>query len=434
MATEYEELRLTVTLVDNASAGLKRLRFELRAVEGDSIRFRRQMQDLAGDNTNLATNLNRVNAQTAVLAAAAGYAGAKVNELKDKIYEQITTLGGFSREVQQIGNAARLLGLSFGQLNSIIEQGKAFGLDEGTIKNITGGMIRLQAQLETRAGINKFRFQMAEEFKLDPQDLEAYIDRLRGATTIAEFLKAVQDTANVVEEKEFQRTKDPQLARELRQKWITEQGLPAHLTFLKKLDEPTQAYLDRQEGIIAAATRWNDAISEINKNLTSIRETLETRAMSMDGLFYKGLVLGFEWVKTIENNLEGWLKKLRKVTTTLKDMLPTTANREKSNELMREMFRRRMPKSPGSTGTWEPRKQSLQIEQIEELTGLNSRCQCSAAADRSAHSPGGIRRWRCYRRCCYRRRWRRRWLVRWRWRFPRSWRSTSGRAAALWRR
>jgi hypothetical protein len=209
---EFEELRLTVNLVDNASQGLAGLRQQIQQLTqsagqmtqavgtaGTGLQnFGRQTQQVSQQTRELNTHLRQLALSGAEVGRGVGQMSAALQGLRGLpqiagglvqmqqglrgINESMLTLGAtsrlavvglgtvgvavlgigalfaaamisafkFSREIREMSNTAKTMGMSFADLKNATDQAEKFGMSAATVIQNMAGLQKLQTALYSR--------------------------------------------------------------------------------------------------------------------------------------------------------------------------------------------------------------------------------------------------------------------------------------------
>ena len=196
MATEQEELKLVVTLVDNASAGLGKLQDQIKELGGGGG---------AGGNKHIEKLNEGTKALTETLSKMTGSFGEAFKSLGMlrlgfiggvaglaafgyEMAKQIKDLGDYTDKIRNLGQLGKDIGVNPGAIKNISEQLKVFGVSaeqsEAAISKFAQRMAELQRDPRVRMGI-------LQETANTPQaqaDMKARIDALNNAVTIEDKL------------------------------------------------------------------------------------------------------------------------------------------------------------------------------------------------------------------------------------------------------
>lgn len=195
MATEQEELRLVVTLDDQASAQLVKLKAAMQELGGgvtaESMeRLRRQTQDLARQLRPLREDSERASSATLSLAksistVASSVAGFLVAQVG------IDKLRAFTQEMIQLDQLSKTTGVGVGQLKGAIDQMAQAGMSRG------GAAAAIQAITDAIAGMsmrtNQLATELARNARTDPEAMQRFIERLIGFSNAGDLKSAVNE-------------------------------------------------------------------------------------------------------------------------------------------------------------------------------------------------------------------------------------------------
>jgi hypothetical protein len=323
MATaQFEELKLSVVLVDEASTGLTQLRAELRNFEADSIRFLKSARDSAQALKLVGREADEVvkglRAKGAILSRAAGV----ISTVTGAYYGTIVYLAKFALEVEQVANAAQLLGVTYADLRNISEQMARKGLSPETGGRILGAVNNLALQLQNLGGIQEFqnRLQTGGKIQLNPEQLEAYTQALINARGWHERLRIIQNAANTLERKglEAGRRKDEVAAD--REQFYVLQGLPRELALTGDIAATTGEQGKRWGKLEEDAKKWNEVTHKIIKNVSTIVAIFNADSMDPDGPFYFMLKTAVRVTGYIDKHLATWIRHLTDAGAFLADV------------------------------------------------------------------------------------------------------------------
>src|ERR1700745_2115341 len=124
MAAEFEQLRLSVNLTDNASAGLAQLRNEIAKLGGGSggaqiERFKKQTDDLTRKIKELGGVTGDAGKAIDFFVKGVGAAGVGMATFGGIIGLQLRSLEQYADRITKLGNAARNIGISPAALKNI---------------------------------------------------------------------------------------------------------------------------------------------------------------------------------------------------------------------------------------------------------------------------------------------------------------------------
>jgi len=208
---EFEELRLTVTLIDNASTGLATLRQNLRALGGQEnrdalARMQKEVEALGvkmgQTREHAAKTSSAVQSMARSMGAAmAAYAGGLISNF------MIEGLRKFTDEVIRLDNTAKTFGIGGANLKAIVEQMKMAGVDPNAASQAVANFQTALAEI-SRIG-SKAREDLLRTTS-DPAAMEAFLRNITGMAGRGETAQALTEAlraARSVYAAEMERTR-----------------------------------------------------------------------------------------------------------------------------------------------------------------------------------------------------------------------------------
>jgi hypothetical protein len=245
---EFEELRLTVTLIDNASQGMAVLRQNLRILGGAENReaLAKISQSLDGFGERLTTVRDHMGKTAsaaqfmsrAVVSGMATLATAFISNFA------VDSLKKFTDEVMRMNALSAQIGISGGAIKNIVDQLSLMGVDSGAANKVITDVTKMIADL-SRLG-SKTRESMMKGAISDPEAMREHIQRLVGLGSKGEIGAAINEVVRAyqsVVDEEFKATKNHLKAAALGGQWLASLGLdPSTITMIEgKLKDVTAA-------------------------------------------------------------------------------------------------------------------------------------------------------------------------------------------------
>src|SRR5258708_2417919 len=150
---EQEELRLTVNLADNASAGLAKLNEEIKQLGSGAgqqhiDRFKRETTELTNKIKGMSGEVGEAFKGLGMLRSGLALGAAGIALFGFEIARQSKVLIEYADQIRALNQAARQIGVNPGQFKDVQEQLKAFGISGETaaasIAAISGKIADLQ--------------------------------------------------------------------------------------------------------------------------------------------------------------------------------------------------------------------------------------------------------------------------------------------------
>jgi len=263
MPSEFEELKLTVTLVDNASTGIERLRQQLEQLGGGKpASGMDKLKDLAKDAGEAIKGLGSQIGEMTKGLGVAGNAmlafGTRVAVVGTELYEQAQKLKEWSEQIVHMTNAAQMMGVSYAEFRNVSEQMEQYGISTGEAATAVAGLNHAIADMLRPA--SQIRVTLMSHAWSDEAGMSKFIEDLTTATTQVDRLNVAREAGNNVYIHALAETGSHIEANNRRQMLFQTIGLPAQFANVpKELENMTKAQ----------AQRWNE-MSEHAKNYNAM--------------------------------------------------------------------------------------------------------------------------------------------------------------------
>ncbi|RXG91591.1 hypothetical protein [Bradyrhizobium zhanjiangense] len=375
MATEQEELRLTVNLADNASAGLAKLNEEIKqlgsgASQGHVEKFKRETSELTSKIKGMTGEVGEAFKGLGMLRSglAAGAAGLALFGFE--MARQSKALVEYADKIRAVNQQARQFGVNPAQLKDVTEQLQAFGISAeesaASIGAISGKIAELQRQ---GSQLRLHMLQQAGPGREAVENMQRFLDRLTSAKTIADQLNIIRQGGEQVYRHALEQTHSEQEAAARRNQFYADLGYNSRLREagqLQNLTKEEQALADqRQRNAEALSNQWG----QVQKKYDTLVETLKQP-------FIPYLLTA---LKAAESVLDAIISKVNEVEE--KRLLSP----DKAKESIQERFGKfglgtdNKPQGPQLRPEQEfQRRQQLDLERRRGLLGLPEKEQTDA--------------------------------------------------------
>jgi hypothetical protein len=217
---DFEELRLRVTLQDEASAQLTSLRTELSQLGAGSQgqgfeRVRRQSAELTQIMRPVAQGSLSVRQGLSLMGTQFAAAGVAVAALGYAFYNQVQRLKEFATQITNLNAQARALGISGAQFESIKRQLEGMGISGQRAEGFINNFVKSIADLSREGSQLRQRLMSATS---DPEAMRDWINRMTGFANQGDIEGAMNEFvegANRAFEAELQRTGSRIMAADL---------------------------------------------------------------------------------------------------------------------------------------------------------------------------------------------------------------------------
>ena len=210
MATENEELRLTVTLVDNASQQIERIKNQLAGLGGGQAsasmeKLKRQGGELGETVRTLGERFGASESAALGMARAAGLVVGGLAAVGIAAQRELRTLRDFSEQMVRLRDVSQQTGVSAGQIRALTELLAQVGVGVGqahtAIASMSSAMVDLQKRhSELRQDLLKGFFPGSQS----QQSMVDFIDRMQSlpktSAGIVEGLELVRQKAQDIYE------------------------------------------------------------------------------------------------------------------------------------------------------------------------------------------------------------------------------------------
>lgn len=306
MATEYEELKITVSLDDNASGPLTTLRTNLqqladipqRASRGEELdpAIRKTAEYLKGvlalgrGFEVLKTFMNPV----ALGVAAVGY----------EFYRGLVALKNYTEEINKMALTAKQAGISFAELRNITLQLQASGIAVDKVTESIQGLNHSIAQLVRPWSELRVRL-MEDAGPRGAAQMGEWIEKLTSAKTETERLNVAMQASRNVYENALAESHSEIEARDRQRMFMEEIGLnQAMIRRAEDLGKMTAAQTARYESLVKYSEQFESKWGEIHRQLSLSKDILASEALSPDGPFMQLTQQILELTTSIETTWE----------------------------------------------------------------------------------------------------------------------------------
>jgi hypothetical protein len=208
---EYEELQLTVTLIDNATQGLQNLRQNLRDLGGSENR--EALQRMQQEVEKLSEKMTKVRDHMGLTAKAAESLGRSIGNSIRAFGTAfvssfaLNSLKTFTDEMVRLDATAKQFGVGGAELKSLVEQMGIMGIGAPQATQAVTGFANALAEIGRNG--SQLRENIMRGAISDPDAMAKLLQRLTGLGSKGEIGKAMTefiDAANNAYENELERT------------------------------------------------------------------------------------------------------------------------------------------------------------------------------------------------------------------------------------
>ena len=379
---EQEELKLTVTLADNASAGLAKLNEEIKQLGSGAgqqhiDKFKRETTEMATKLKAMSGELGEAFKGLGMLRGGLAAGGAGLALFGFEIAKQVKALQEYSDKLRGVNQAARQIGVDPGELKNIIEQFKAVGVSGDTAVSSIDAISAKIAELQ-RSG-SQLRLDLMRGAGHDPQavkNMEDYLNRLTHAKKLNDELNIIREGGEQVYNNARRQGYSEQEASNRRNNFWQLQGYDAQLMALSKAKEMTAEERRIQDERIAQGNKLADITGNIANKWSSIIEELRA-----------------PFLQPAIDAAKGYLALIEKIEATVKNVSKQTQEYDEK----RQQYLKEHPDAPRSAverlrGWMGGDKENKHLqENTDQLKRLNDAFdQLNGLKQPSSYSGGGF--------------------------------------------
>jgi hypothetical protein len=317
MATEQEELRLTVTLADNASAGLEKLQAQIKELGGGGGAGGNKHVEKLNEGTKALTET--VMKMTGSFGEAfkslgmlrLGFIGgvAGLAAFGYEMAKQIKDLGEYTDKLRGLGQLGKDIGVDPGAIKNISEQLKVFGVSaeqaEASLTKFAQRMAELQRDPRVRLGI-------LQQTATDPRaqaDMNARIDALNKAVTIEDKANIARQMYENIKKNARDRGESEERAADEARQGMLKFGYDTELSRAGVLKNRTEEERKADKERFDNATAYSNLLGKIGGQWEHIIELIKDPLFAKDSLLVKSLERFSQALTAVQSAIEAENKR-----------------------------------------------------------------------------------------------------------------------------
>ena len=309
MPTEREELRLTVTLVDNVSAGLNKIKGEFRDLtegsgKGHAEKFKKENAEAVAVLKRMGGEAGEVYKAFGMMRLGALGAAGGVALLGFEIAKQIKEWGELADKIRGTNQVGRLFGIKPEDLRNIQEQLEAFGVSaESSMGAITKFMDRMGEMQRNPA----MRADILRGVIRDPgaeREMERRLAQINEATSAIEKLNLVRQLGEDIEKNALKRGETPERAAGERRMLEERLGYSPQLRMAGQLKDLTEEQRKAEEARTKNMENYANLLGQIHREWDEIGKLLNESAFKPDGFVVQGALKLKDAIVQIKETLE----------------------------------------------------------------------------------------------------------------------------------
>jgi N-acetylmuramoyl-L-alanine amidase-like protein len=298
-----QELQLRVSLIDEASAGIAKLRDELRQfttgeakknlerIKQEQAEFGKQIKELgelaASGGRGLTSYIGKFGAAGAAFGGFAASLGVGLHVLKD-----------YADKIVDLTNKAKVIGMNPAELKSIIQQYERLGISASTTEKSLAGFSGVLADIN-RIGSKK-RMEMIEAAGAWSTLMIQGIERVQAQSSAADKLTEVLLQAQNVYDNRLRETNGNIAdATKSENEFLKLWDLDPSVKVLRRINNVSEAEQKRMEQKAKQTSDYNKALFDLKKEWESWSNDIKTSALGADGYIVSGLKTALDLVKQL---------------------------------------------------------------------------------------------------------------------------------------
>jgi hypothetical protein len=303
MPNELQELQLRVSLINEASEGVSRIRDDIKELATGAGKT--AMDKLKEEQSELAKQIKELGelaegggrALTGYIGKF-GVAGAAMGGFAASILVGLGSLKEFADRVVDLTNKAKVIGMNPAELKSLIEQYDRLGVSAGTVEQSMAGLSNVLAQVN-RIGSEK-RMEMIKAAGQFGTLMEQGIQRIEAQTTQAGKLQEIIRQSYVVYEERMKET-DGNRADAIKSQndFLKLWELDPVLKVLRHVEEVSEEEKKRFEARAKATSEYKKTVSDLSHEVEELGADLSTALLGSGGVIVTGLHLMLDLVKEL---------------------------------------------------------------------------------------------------------------------------------------
>jgi hypothetical protein len=292
MVTTLQELQVRVTLVDEATVGIDKVRAQLGLLtdsakkgleqlkqhnEGIAAKFKELTEAATGGERAMERYISKFGAAGLAFSGFAGIVGIGLHSLKE-----------FAERVTDLANKAKVIGIEPAAMQNIIEQYERINVSAGVVQTSLAGLAGTLADLGRIGSEKRQEIIEAGGGAFGPQ-MERDLRRIESLGSIEEQLTQVITNSWNVYNQRLKQTGNELDAADLQNRYLKLFNLDPSLKLLPNIAKLTE---ERKKAIDAR----NKAAADFHKTMTSVTQELReavndvvASALTKDGVIVQGL-------------------------------------------------------------------------------------------------------------------------------------------------
>jgi hypothetical protein len=303
MPNELQELQLRVSLINEASEGVSRIRDDLKELATGAgktamDKLKEEQSELAKQIKELGELAEGGGRSLVGYIGKFGVAGAAMGGLAASILVGLGSLKEFADRVVDLTNKAKVIGMNPAELKSLIEQYDRLGVSAGTVEQSMAGLSNVLAQVN-RIGSEK-RMEMIKAAGQFGTLMEQGIQRIEAQATQAGKLQEIIRQSYVVYDERMKETEGNRAdALKSQNDFLKLWEMDPVLKVLRHVEQVSEEEKKRFEARAKATADYKKTVSDLSHEVEELGADLSTALLGSGGVIVTGLHLMLDLVKEL---------------------------------------------------------------------------------------------------------------------------------------
>jgi hypothetical protein len=309
MPNELQELQLRVSLINEASEGVSRIRDELKELASGAgktamDKLKEEQSELAKQIKELAELSEGGGRALIGYIGKFGVAGAAMGGFAASILVGLGGLKEFADRVVDLTNKAKVIGMHPAELKSLIEQYDRLGVTAGSVEQSMAGLSNVLAQVN-RIGSEK-RMEMIKAAGQFGTLMEQGIERIEAQASQAGKLQEIIRQSYVVYDERMKET-DGNRADAIKSQndFMRLWELDPVLKVLRHVEEVSEEEKKLMDARSKATGEFKKVVSDLHHEVEELGADLSTSLLGAGGVVVSGLHLMLDLVKELRELWKG---------------------------------------------------------------------------------------------------------------------------------
>lgn len=296
---DEEELRLSVTLDDQASSDLQRLKREIASLAQASDvapginKIRDALQDTGRRGRELRTEMDALARRTGFYGGLIVGITSELKKMGNELSENVSDIQTFSQRMVDLERSARAMGTTAAQLREYQNAYREAGLTAATATKEMAAFHRTVAQLQ-QVG-SPIRATILRDLGFSGQEMQEYLARIETARSTTEKINITIEQGRRIRE-QYSRAISPEMGAYQEERFMAAVGLPSAAVIQKAMVEASEWHKRLMAERDPEAKKYIEENAQVEIAWQRVRESISAIGISI----VQSTGVGQIWLKTAE--------------------------------------------------------------------------------------------------------------------------------------